>query len=423
MNLLMLILSVVMTWTVESKNSVSGEGTYPATMTATYSCSYQKGTVRAKDTATISFANMGGMTIEQIEVYVRSNKSAGSGIITVDLNGSSVATKEGSLKDWVGLYDNSNYHSLPLLQTSISDVHELSVSLVGTVNSLYIEKYVIQYTPASVKSVTLMKGNAEYTTLTEKSAGAGVILPDMADEGNWKFAAWSRNHFYQISTMPDSWILPGRFYPVEKDTLWAVYAYDMPYKEAFATTLSDGLYLYADTTRMIAMSGAVSDGITENAAVNISDPSQVYDITFDETSETAIIYHPATNTYIGYNGLSLADEASLWKVYHSGATTAFYMQSGNKTYILWPDYIKQIYVNEINEFIPCAALVKADNLSSAPTVLISAEPLMEEPVFTCHPENGMGIENAISPQQKEYNLPIGNYRLIIRNGQKFMQIQ
>ena len=420
MNLLMLILSVVMTWTVDSKNSVSGEGTYPALMDVSYSCSYQKGTVRANDEATITFSNMGGMTIEQIEVYLKSNKLAGSGIFYVGVNGDIVVTKDGSLLDWLGFYDNNHYHSFSLLQTPIRDVHELSISLEGTVNSLYIEKYVIQYTPASVKSVTLMKGNTEYTTLTEKSAGAGVILPDMADEGNWKFAAWSRNHFYQISTMPDSWILPGRFYPVEKDTLWAVYAYDMPYKEAFATTLSDGLYIYADTTRMIAMSGAVSNGITENAAVNISDPSQVYDITFDEISETAIIYHPATNSYIGYNGLSLANEASLWKVYHSGATTAFYMQSDNKTYILWPDYLKRI---SIDEHIPCAALVRTDNLSSSPTVLISAEPLMEEPVFTCHPENGMRIENAISPQQKEYNLPIGNYRLIIRNGQKFMQIQ
>ena len=168
MNLLMLILSVVMTWTVDSKSSVSGEGTYPSLMNVSYSCSYQKGTVRANDEATITFSNMGGMTIDQIEVYLKSNKSAGSGIFYVQANGNAVATIEGSLKDWVGFYDNSEYHSVLLLQKALKNVDELSITLEGTVNSLYIEKYVIQYTPASVKSVTLMKGDTEYTTLTEK---------------------------------------------------------------------------------------------------------------------------------------------------------------------------------------------------------------------------------------------------------------
>ncbi len=420
MNLLMLILSVVMTWTVDSKSSVSGEGTYPSLMNVSYSCSYQKGTVRANDEATITFSNMGGMTIDQIEVYLKSNKSAGSGIFYVHANGNAVATIEGSLWDWLGFYDNNHYHPFPLLQTSISDVHELSITLEGTVNSLYIEKYVIQYTPASVKSVTLMKGDTEYTTLTEKSAGAGVILPDMADEGNWKFAAWSSSHFHQIYTMPDSWIIPGRYYPAEKDTLWAVYSYNIPYKKAFASSLSDGLYLYADTSRMIAMRGAVENGYVSNAPVNISDISQVYDITFDEASETAVIYHPASETHIGYNGLALADAATPWQVYHSGNKTVFYIQSGNRTYVLWPNYLKPIAEKE---YLNCAALIEAGDVSIASTVLISAEPLMEEPVFTCYPEHGMGIENTVSLQQKEYEISIGNYRLIIRNGRKIMQIQ
>ena len=166
MNLLMLILSAVMTWTVETKSSVSGDGTYPASMSVTYSCSYQKGTVRKDDVAMISFSNMGGMTIEQIEVYVRSNKSAGSGTFTVEANESTIATKSGSLKDWTGSYDNVNYYPVPLLQEAVNNVNTLSVSLTGTVNSLHIEKYLIRYTPVSPRSVTLMKGNTEYITLT-----------------------------------------------------------------------------------------------------------------------------------------------------------------------------------------------------------------------------------------------------------------
>ena len=420
MSLLMLILSVVMTWTVDSKSSVSGEGTYPASMSVAYSCSYQKGTVRAGDTATIAFVGMGGMTIEQIEVYVRSNKSAGSGIFTVKADGAVIASKSGSLMEWTGAFDNTNYHPVPLLQKAIKNVDELSVSLEGEVNSLYIEKYVIQYTPASAKSVTLMKGNTVYATLTEQKGGAGVVLPSMTSEGDWHFAAWSKQHFYAVSAMPESWIYAGKYYPTENDTLWAVYSYEKTIESAFASTLESGYYIYANSVSMTAMSGAVGDGYAASTAVNTSDESQIYEITFDEVCQTATIYHPVSNTYIGYKGTSLANEASVWQVWHSGDKTAFYTVINKKTYILWPDYLRHI---SQTENIYCAALLQTEYLSSAPTVLIYADALLEDPVFTCHPEKGLGVENTLAPSETEYVIPIGNYRLIIRNGKKAMQIQ
>ena len=420
MNLLMLILSVVMTWTVETKSSVSGDGTYPASMSVTYSCSYQKGTVRKDDVAMISFSNMGGMTIEQIEVYVRSNKSAGSGIFTVEANESTIASKSGSLKDWTGSYDNVNYYPVPLLQEALNNVNTLSVSLTGTVNSLYIEKYVIQYTPVSPRSVTLMKGNTEYITLTEQSGGSGVMLPSLEKEGNWRFVAWSKQHFYAISTMPDSWIIPGKYYPTENETLWAVYSYEKTIESAFVSTLESGYYLYADSTKMRAMRGAVEEGFAECATVNISDESQIYEITFDNACETATIYHPYSNSYIGSKGLALSNEATPWQVWHRGNATAFYTQIGNKSYVLWPNYLRHI---SQDEDIFCTALIQTEYLSSATTVLISADALMEEPVLTCHPEKGLSIENTVAPDKNEYVLPLGNYRLIIRNGQKTMHIQ
>ena len=420
MNLLMLILSVVMTWTVETKSSVSGDGTYPASMSVTYSCSYQKGTVRAGDTATIAFANMGGMTIEQIEVYVRSNKSAGSGTFTVEANESTIASKSGSLKDWTGSYDNVNYYPVPLLQEAVNNVNTLSVSLTGTVNSLYIEKFLIRYTPVSPRSVTLMKGNTEYITLTEQSGGSGVMLPSLEKEGNWRFVAWSKQHFYAISTMPDSWIIPGKYYPTENETLWAVYSYEKTIESAFVSTLESGYYLYADSTKMRAMRGEVEEGFAGNATVNISDESQIYEITFDNACETATIYHPYSSSYIGSKGLALSNEATPWQVWHNGNATAFYTQIGNKSYILWPNYLRHI---SPDEDIYCAALIWTRDLSAATTVLISADALMEEPVLTCHPEKGLSIEDTVAPDENEYVLPLGNYRLIIRNGQKTMHIQ
>ena len=105
MKLLCIILAV-MSWVVESKNSVSRQGTPPESCLAYYSCSYQKGTVRANDVATLQVTSLGGITIEGVEVYMRSNKSSGAGVLTLKVNGQTVATKSGMFVEWVGSYDN-----------------------------------------------------------------------------------------------------------------------------------------------------------------------------------------------------------------------------------------------------------------------------------------------------------------------------
>ena len=62
MKMLIIILSV-MSWVVESKSSVSGSGDIPTGVSASYSCSYQKGTVRANDEATLILTGMGGLKV------------------------------------------------------------------------------------------------------------------------------------------------------------------------------------------------------------------------------------------------------------------------------------------------------------------------------------------------------------------------
>ena len=83
---LLMILLAVMTWTVESKNSVSGEGTWPYSIEVDYSCSYQKGTVRAGDEATLTMSGLGGITVEKVVMHMKANKSSGAGILTILAN-------------------------------------------------------------------------------------------------------------------------------------------------------------------------------------------------------------------------------------------------------------------------------------------------------------------------------------------------
>ena len=58
MNLLLILLGV-MSFTVQSKDAVKADGTWPYSMEATYACSYQKGDVRAGDEAVLTVTGLG----------------------------------------------------------------------------------------------------------------------------------------------------------------------------------------------------------------------------------------------------------------------------------------------------------------------------------------------------------------------------
>ena len=241
MNLLLILLSV-MTFTVETKSSVSMDGTWPYEVS--YDCSYQKGTVRSGDVATLNLGNLGGMVIEQIEVSVRSNKDAGAGTFEVKANGETVCTKAGTLKNWVGQYDNQNYHIVSLLETSIADVQTLVIQLTGTTNSLYIEKFVITYGHGPARTVTLMNGDEVYDTVKEETGGQGVMLPSLESLPKWQFIGWTETPFESEYTALTSFYRSGmQFYPYEDATLWAVYEFN-PAPRAYATQLVSGDYIY-----------------------------------------------------------------------------------------------------------------------------------------------------------------------------------
>lgn len=423
MKLLMLILSFLMTWTVKDKHSVTGDGSWPHNTDARYECTYQKGDVRQGDTATIVLNGLSGCTIEGVNVYVKSNKSSGAGIFTVRVNGNIIATKSGTFKDWTGSYDNTNFHAVSLVSTPIEGVENLSIELVGTANSLHIEKYALQWAQAVPRTVTLMHADECYTTLTEGIAGQGVLLPSLPDEDYWHFEAWSENHFYGVNTPPSSWIEPGRYYPAKDVTLWAVYAYHETEEDTYVTELESGSYLYANAATQKAIAGPVMDGYVENAPINRDDFNQTYEVMLNETKDTATIRHMETDTYIGYSGLNLTAKASPWLVYHEDNKTAFYIKYNNGTYILLPDQLKQYSDGTCFEV---GMLKSVKDVSTTPTVLIPAGPVIYEQAFTCHPECGLGIEEVTSGKQhemeKEWIIPFGNYKLIILNGQKKLQL-
>lgn len=417
MNLLLVLLSVL-TFTVESKSTVSmtGDGVWPYDIEVAYNCSYQKGQVRAGDVATLTLGQLGGMVIEQIEVYVRSNKDAGAGTFEVKANGNIVSTKSGTLKNWVGQFDNQNYHAVSLLETGVAGVNDLIIQLTGTTSSLYIEKFVLTYGTAPARTVTLMNGDEVYGTLKEEAGGQGVTLPSMASLPKWQFIGWTETPFESDYTALTSLYRSGtKYYPSEDVTLWTVYEYQ-PEPRVYATELVSGDYIYVNTENNKAMSGVPVNGIMDVVPANIEDPDQNYLIEFNATGDSAMIMYTATGTYIGFSGTKLVAKASKWAVYHEGDVTAFYTRVGEKIYMLFPGRI------DGNGDYEYTCLLWVLDISLAPTAILSTEPLMEEPWYSCFPQRLQAIEN-LTVDTKEIIVPFGIYELRIQDGHKRLKLR
>lgn len=414
MNALLFILSV-MTFTVQSKSSVSMDGIWPS-IQVEYSNTGTKGNVGENDVACLMLSELGGITVNQVDVYVNSNKTSGAGNFEVRANGSTIGTKTGNFKDWTGAYDNQNYHAISLLQSEVSNVHELTIQLIGSVSSLHIEKFVITYGNAPAKTVTLMNGNTVLNTLTEETGGQGVLLPTVPDIESWKFIGWSDIEFDERSSLPAFYQAYSKYYPSENCTLWAIYMYVEETEIVYVTDLSSGDYVYANRSSQLAMAGVPADGIIDRAAVNISDDEQIYSITF-VGADTAYITHKKSGTPIGYTaGAKMTVAASLWLVYHDGDQTLFYAVINSKNYVLWLNVL-----DSGNEGTTYAGLLQA-NPGQSPMGLIAAQQGANEPIFTCHPERGMDIV-APNAEMPEYIMHFGIYELRIKNGQKQLRIQ
>lgn len=404
MNLLLILLGV-MSFTVQTKSTVNADGVWPYDMDATYTCSYQKGDVREGDTAVLTVTGLGGISIEQVEVYLKSNQSGGAGSFTVSADGAIIATKSGTFKEWFGAWDNNEYHALPLLDQTQDGVSTLLIRLDGTANSLHIEKYVITWAPKPARTVTLMRGNEVYATRTEEHGMSGVVLPELADTAEWRFIGWSEREFYQISTLPETLYYAGSTYYPEADcTLWGVFGYRNSATEGPVTTLQSGVYLYVNSENNYALAGVPDNGIMWPAAYDGLDDNQYYQMDFTDSLDTVYLTHQKTGTPIGYSGIKLAAKRSPWLVYHEGEETILYMTTGGKNYVLW------LNVYDAKTYDYYTGLLQA-NPANSPLVL-RLPSTQEEPAYTCHPENGMGI---VETRSEEHGAKV------IRNGQLLIE--
>ena len=412
MQLLLLLLSV-MTFTVQSKSDVEVSGTCPPLLEVSYSCTYQKGDVRAGDTATLSLTGLNGIALETVAIYMKSNKSSGAGKITISADGSVIGQEEGTYADWFGGYNNTDIQPIGWSGTQKADM--LQVQITGTVNSLHIEKYEIQYSEGARYTVTLMNGNEVYQELKEKNGGSGVVLPALSSTGEWQFMGWSETEFWEVTSIPQFHAPESTFRPSHDCRLWAVYQKGSSLKQLYVKDLTEwGIYIYFHSVTYKAMSGTPVDGRMESAPLDLNDEKQYYRVQYINP-DTAYIFDMRSETPIGYSGTKLAAVLSPWKVYHEGEETLFYTEINKKNYVLWPDLTDE----GGNEWY--TGLWQAEP-GSSPIRLIA--PMEQHISYTCHPEaQGIEATHAGADGKERVLMNIGNYELIIKNGKKQLRLR
>ncbi|MBO4250354.1 MAG: hypothetical protein J5884_03765 [Paludibacteraceae bacterium] len=272
------------------------------------------------------------------------------------------------------------------------------------------------YSIQSGRTVTLMNGSYVYTTMTESYSGSGVVLPELADTADWHFIGWTQMLFHTVYKKPEVIAAGGTYHPTNDITLWAVYQYRPEDPDEYMSEVKTGDYLYVNRQLEKALTGTpLTDGTMNYASANKYDTRLVYHVDF-VAPDTAYITHKESNTPIGYSSKKLSAKASPWLVYHSGDETLFYTKIENATYILWLS-IDDLYGKSY------AGLLKA-TLGTSPMSLMVAKERPEE-AYTCYPDSEMGVHSVLPDDVpcSEYVLPLGNYRLRIRSGHKYLEIE
>lgn len=404
---LFLILLSVMTWTVESKNAVqlTEESTVPYDIEAAYSNTYNKGQVRAGDVATLTLSHMGGITIEKVELAMRSNNGAGAGTVIVTADATEIAQKTVT---WQSVSE-----AVEVFSGAQTNVQTLTISVGGSQNSLYVDAFTITWSTAAARKVTLLKGDSIVATMSEITGGAGIVLPTLENVDYWRFVGWSETEFWTVYEKPDYYMPGTRYVPSADCQLWATYQYaEATGEREFATDLVSGGYMYVHRSDHMALNGVPEGGKMTRAPEDIYDSNQHYWIEFAGT-DTAYIEHIPTGQPIGYKGTEMATEFSPWLVYHQGDQTLFYTTIDGKNYVLWLNI-----QDKTNQAVTYAGLFQADPGPSPMGLQTTLMPT-EIYAFTCHPETKVGIENVPDSERSNRKILRDGQVLILRQGETY----
>ncbi len=428
------LLAFVATFTVASKSTVKQSGVVPVGTETNYVCTYQKGSVRAGDSAVFELSGWQNIEIDKVTLSMKSNKSGGSGSMVMTMDGKTVwSIANSTFKDWSGAYTIS----YTPIEHTFSPAEPLSngkirIAIKGTVNSIYIESYSFTYHYAEPKpyKVDLYSGQNKQQSLTETAVGSGVVLPTLTDRNGWYFLGWSEIQIASVVQKPALLLAGSKYYPSSDTELWAVYAdaEEQEVRRVQQVNCQSGYYAIGSSILKIAYAGGIgSDGLIATKDISVTTEDSIwYERQFDisdnmiyyirfAADSTATIQHIASGTFVGYtSGKKYSDTDTEWSYrVMEDSTMAFYLdQTEGKVVLLGASY------NSADDSFygsPWPNMTKSTMVRSQ--LLLYEVPMNEQEVHYTTQIDKVDIPSVCSDDMEQV-VQIGIYQIHIQHGKK-----
>ena len=390
------VLAAIAGFVVESKSIVSTTGEQPEGAKAVYECTYKKGQLTAGNMATLSLSNWQNITISRITLFMHSNQASGAGSLVVKADGQIVwEIANSSFDTWTDSgYSKTTVSVSQTFFPSLSlSFGEISLCIAASENSLYIERYEIEWQPAQARPYTVTfidDGSSVYSQVSEPSVGEGVLLPALPDIGAWYFAGWSEQSVEETVVCPMLLAAGTRYFPAYDICLYAVYR-DYLSSEVSTTQCvepNSGYYAIAFPLADKVMCGVVEQELygvplmdaslraTENGLYERLfeiTPTMAYAVHF--LNDTLVqIWHAESGERVGYkNGKLYADSFDWHYRLLPDSTFAFYVpQDSISSHVMTPMYDAQTQewvcrcTTYHNATLCCQALLYATDFTTAP---------------------------------------------------------
>ena len=337
--------AAVITVTVASKTAAEVTGDETEKVEAEFSTtSNYKDRITADNQATLTLLHVPHGQIDYIAVYVHSNKTSGAGSLSLKLNGVSIASvADKKFSEWPGQTAYTAEY-VPVWFNGPWDVEDettLTLQINASANSLYLSHMEVSFTKGAVKpyTVTFNWNTSEgdkTTTLTEKSIGSGILLPQcqltsfVLDGEEWAFVGWSKERVVAKMKAEPALLYAGKmYYPSQNTSLYAIYKTVSETEPIMQDTLYEsGMYAMV----MVQSEGNyyMATGTVENKQI-MAKPCNVemqadgryrlmqnyvpadarYEVIFDE--QTLTITNLNANSPIGYSSTYLATNNNAWE--------------------------------------------------------------------------------------------------------------
>lgn len=187
------------TYTVDSKTSVTTSGTAPDGSSAAFAQTannlYQ---ITAGNSMTLTLSGYEGATITGLKMSMKSNASKGCGSLSVTCGDATIASIPNSnfnTTNWYGAWSGTDYVPVtPVVTSTLVDDNDVVIKIEGSINSLYCESFEITYTEGSSEPATFSISLAPSAAFrVEKDAVASVeATPAAAAAGSISYA-WTVN--------------------------------------------------------------------------------------------------------------------------------------------------------------------------------------------------------------------------------------